>query len=172
MTPSLQIFIHANEVLSQLPLLQAEQVSGFPRKRCSSLMTFSDEEKLYAEGGRVLNRLPREVMESPSLETFKTHPDTCLCHMVWVTLPCQGGWTGRSPEVCSNRDNSVIQCGNSQNNHTASPQQLPPDKISGAAPPGLHLPGLPDLPQFCQLATMSNARFQSLLRGCFVLVCH
>lgn len=38
-------------------------------------VAFSDEEKLYAEGGRALKRLPREVMESPSLKTFKTHQD-------------------------------------------------------------------------------------------------
>ena len=28
------------------------------------------------------NRLPREVEESPSLETFKTHLDTYLCSLV------------------------------------------------------------------------------------------
>ena len=28
------------------------------------------------------NRLPREVVDSPSLEIFKTHVDTYLCNMV------------------------------------------------------------------------------------------
>ena len=28
------------------------------------------------------NGLPREVVESPSLETFKTHLDTYLCNLV------------------------------------------------------------------------------------------
>ncbi|KFZ50753.1 hypothetical protein N321_09700, partial [Antrostomus carolinensis] len=28
------------------------------------------------------NRLPREVVESPSLETFKTHLDTFLCNLI------------------------------------------------------------------------------------------
>ena len=28
------------------------------------------------------NRLPREVVESPSLEIFKTHLDTYLCDLV------------------------------------------------------------------------------------------
>jgi len=38
-------------------------------------------------------RLPREVVESPSLEIFKTHLDMVLCSLLWVTLPRQGGWT-------------------------------------------------------------------------------
>ncbi|XP_062425692.1 protein Abitram isoform X1 [Rhea pennata] len=36
------------------------------------------------------NRLPREVVESPSLEIFKA----TLSNMLWVTLLEQGGWTG------------------------------------------------------------------------------
>jgi len=28
------------------------------------------------------NRLPREVVESPSLEVFKTHPDKVLCSLL------------------------------------------------------------------------------------------
>ena len=28
------------------------------------------------------NRLPREVVESPSLEAFKTHMDMFLCHLL------------------------------------------------------------------------------------------
>jgi len=39
------------------------------------------------------NRLPREVVESPSLEIFKTRPDKVLCSLLWVTLLWQGGWT-------------------------------------------------------------------------------
>ena len=35
-------------------------------------------------------RLPREVVESPSLEIFKTRLDTVLCSLVWVTLLGQG----------------------------------------------------------------------------------
>ncbi|PKU30015.1 hypothetical protein llap_19682 [Limosa lapponica baueri] len=37
--------------------------------------------------------LPREVVESPSLETFKTHLDTFLCDLLWVDLLREGGWT-------------------------------------------------------------------------------
>lgn len=37
------------------------------------------------------NRLPREVLESPSLET--SHLATFLCRFLYVTLPCQRNWT-------------------------------------------------------------------------------
>jgi len=40
------------------------------------------------------HRLPKEVVESPSLEIFKTHLDAVLCSLLWVTLLRQGGWTG------------------------------------------------------------------------------
>ena len=36
------------------------------------------------------NRLPREVVESPSLETFKTHLGVVLCNLVQVNLLWQG----------------------------------------------------------------------------------
>ena len=54
------------------------------------------------------HRLPREVVESPSLETFKTHLDAFLCPLLWVSLLKQGSWTRRSPEVPSNPCHSVI----------------------------------------------------------------
>jgi len=31
------------------------------------------------------SRMPREVVGSPSLETFKTHLDKVLCSLLWVT---------------------------------------------------------------------------------------
>ncbi|PKU41835.1 hypothetical protein llap_7866 [Limosa lapponica baueri] len=46
--------------------------------------------------------LPREVVESPSLETFKTHLDMFLCNLLWVDLLWQGRWTRLSLEVLSN----------------------------------------------------------------------
>jgi len=38
-------------------------------------------------------RLPREVVESPSLEIFQTSLDKVLCSLLWVTLLWQEGWT-------------------------------------------------------------------------------
>jgi len=39
------------------------------------------------------NRLPRGVVESPSLEIFKTHLEEVLCSLLWVTQLRQGVWT-------------------------------------------------------------------------------
>jgi len=38
-------------------------------------------------------RLPREAVESPSLEMFQPRLDAVLCSRLWVTLLGQGGWT-------------------------------------------------------------------------------
>jgi len=38
-------------------------------------------------------RLPREAVESPSLEIFKIYLHAVLCSLLWVTLLRQGGWT-------------------------------------------------------------------------------
>jgi len=38
-------------------------------------------------------RLPREVVESPSLEIFKTRLDKGLCSLLWVTLLRRQSWT-------------------------------------------------------------------------------
>lgn len=39
-----------------------------------------EHEDLYCEGGRALNRLPREVMESPG--ATQTHLDALLCNLL------------------------------------------------------------------------------------------
>lgn len=36
------------------------------------------------------NRLPREVVESPSLEVFRRYLDTILNNLLWGTLACLG----------------------------------------------------------------------------------
>jgi len=48
------------------------------------------------------NRLPREAVDSPSLEIFKTRLDKVLCSLLYMTLLRQRVWTRRSPEVASN----------------------------------------------------------------------
>jgi len=54
------------------------------------------------------NRLPRDVVESPSLKIFKTHLDVVLCSLLQVTLLQQEGWTRWPTEVPSNPYHSVI----------------------------------------------------------------
>ena len=52
-------------------------------------------------------RLPREAVESPSLEIFQTRPDKDLYSLLWVTLLGQRlGWV--TPEVPSNPDHAGI----------------------------------------------------------------
>lgn len=53
------------------------------------------------------HRLPREVMKCPSGD-IRTHSDTFLCHLPQQTLSWQGSWTGQSPEISYNPNNSVI----------------------------------------------------------------
>ena len=54
------------------------------------------------------HRLPREVMESPSLEMLKTQLDTALNNLLYLTLLSARGWTGQSLEVPANLNYSVI----------------------------------------------------------------
>jgi len=54
------------------------------------------------------NRLPREVVGSPSLEILKICLDMVLGNRLWVALLEQGGWTRCSPEVPSYLSPGVI----------------------------------------------------------------
>ena len=47
-------------------------------------------EKREIYSGGYWNRLPREAVESPSLEIFQTRLDKVLCSLLWVTLLGQG----------------------------------------------------------------------------------
>ena len=67
-----------------------------------------EEELLPSEGMEPWPRLPREAVESPSLEIFQTCLDKVLCSLLWVTMLWQEGWTRWPTEVPSNPYHSVI----------------------------------------------------------------
>ena len=56
------------------------------------------------------NRLPKEVVDAPSLQAFKARLDVALVSLVcWlVTLQIAGGWNSMIFEVPSNPSHSVI----------------------------------------------------------------
>jgi len=53
-------------------------------------------------------RLPREAVESPSLEIFKTHLDAVLCSLVWVTLLGQGVGLGDPQRSLPNQPSVIL----------------------------------------------------------------
>lgn len=57
------------------------------------------------------HRLPRTVVDSPSLETFKSHLDMVLGNLLQVALLKQGGWTRWPPEVPSSLSFSAAVSG-------------------------------------------------------------
>jgi len=56
------------------------------------------------------NRLPKEVVEAPTLEAFKARLDEALGSLVWwlATLHIVGGWKEMSVVVLCNPGHSVI----------------------------------------------------------------
>ena len=56
------------------------------------------------------NRLPRQVVDSPSLEIFKTRLDKVLCSLLWVTLLQQGVGLD-DPQRCLPTPNMLWFCG-------------------------------------------------------------
>ena len=64
------------------------------------------EELLYCKGYKALDRVPRLVVQSPSLQILKTFLDVFLCNLL-LGSALAGGWAGRSPEVPSNPSDSV-----------------------------------------------------------------
>ena len=49
---------------------------------------------IVTEGGEALNRLPREAMDAPSLEVFKTRLDEALSNLVVGGIPAHGRGVG------------------------------------------------------------------------------
>lgn len=47
-----------------------------------------EEEFLHRKAGQVLERLPGEVVKSPSLEVSKDRPGCCLTALLWLTGWC------------------------------------------------------------------------------------
>ena len=66
----------------------------------------------HPEGGDTLNRLPKEVVDAPSLEAFKARLDVALGSLgCWLaTLHIAGGWNWMSIVVLFNPGHSVILC--------------------------------------------------------------
>lgn len=54
------------------------------------------------------NRLPTDLVESPSVEIVKSCLDTILSNMLWGTMLEQRGWTKQPPVVPSNITHSAI----------------------------------------------------------------
>ena len=65
----------------------------------------------HSKGGDALNRLPKEVVDAPSLEAFKARLDVALGSLVCrlVTLHIAGGWNSMSIVVLFNPGHSMVQ---------------------------------------------------------------
>lgn len=73
-----------------------------PHLKCQTAATGTSRDSrrtlpfTVVDGSRVTEhwlRLPREAVESPCLEILKTHLDTVLGNVLWVSLLDQRGWS-------------------------------------------------------------------------------
>jgi len=84
------------------------------------------------------HRLPTEVVDAPSLGTFKVRLDGALSNLAWLkmSLLTAGGWTAWPLKVPSNPDHSVILGSYPRRLHRSAslPASMPP----AAALPGPH----------------------------------
>ena len=68
------------------------------------------KESLTVRVVRHWHRLPRDVVDALSLETFKVRLDQALGNLMWLWCPCslQGSWTRWPPGFPSNSKDSMI----------------------------------------------------------------
>ena len=70
------------------------------------------------------NRLPREVMEAPSLEVLKTQLGTVLSNLLEETLLEQWGWTKWSPGPFQPQQVCELQPSDVRSEHTITNNKL------------------------------------------------
>jgi len=102
------------------------------------------------------NRLPRELVDAPSLEVFKARLDGALSTVVWwkVSLPMAGGWNEIAYKVSSNP------------NHSDSVNRTASFSSSSAGPPPLGTEiGAGSLQLQCGASDWASPRAS----GCFAL---
>jgi len=75
------------------------------KEHCTSVWSQWED----SEGGDALNRLPKEAVDAPSLQTFKARLDVALGSLVcWLaTLHIAGGWNWMSIVVLFNPGHSM-----------------------------------------------------------------
>jgi len=54
------------------------------------------------------NKLPREAVYVPPLETFKVRLDGALSKLIYLKMSLQGGWTGWPLKDLANPNHSMI----------------------------------------------------------------
>jgi len=74
---------------------------------------------------RPWNRLPKDIVDAPSLVTFKVRLDQALGNLIELWCPCslQGSWAGWPSEVPSNSKDSMI-LNDLREHHCSEPSKL------------------------------------------------